>query len=262
MHELVLESTLMPTPFSHLKHAQCLLADAELPQSMRELLNDQRPDFQLGCIIADARVTGGLGREITHFYRLDQPITECPWRVMFAQNPCLTPAKDEAHLAFLAGYVAHLALDEYWAMNMVRPHFWGRDWDIEDRRDKLFALHLILTVMDERDEEELHGWQAESLAQCEPCDWLPFLSDEILREWRDFVAGQIAPGGKSQTLAIFSRRLRCDEAEVRATLDDAGRMQARLWRHVDPALLADVEARAFVYTREQLAVYLREFAGY
>ncbi len=229
---------------------------------MRAALTAQRPAFQLGCIIADARVTGGLGREVTHFYRLDQPISERPWRVMFARHLSLLPARDEAHLAFLAGYVAHLALDEYWAENMVRPHFWGREWDVTDWREKLFALHLILTVMDERDQPELEAWQADSLAQCQPQDWLPFMSDETLRDWCDFVAAQIAPGGQSQTLAIFSERLRCDAAEVRQVLDEPALLHERLWRHIDPALLADVEARAYAYTREQLAIFLREFGDF
>ncbi len=252
----------MPTPFSHLKHAQCLLVDAQLPASMRGLLQQQRPAFQLGCIIADARVTGGLGREVTHFYQLDQPITERPWRAMFLRYPLLAQARDNAHLAFLAGYVAHLALDEFWAENMVRPHFWGRDWDVSHWRDKLFALHLILTVMDERDQAELHAWQADSLAQCQPQDWLPFLSDDILRDWRDFVSGQIAPGGQSQTLPIFSRRLGCAVETVRGVLDDPAQLHERLWRHIAPSLLADVEARAYAYTRQQLVRYLREFAGF
>ena len=251
----------MPTPFTHLKLAQCLLVDAALPGAMRAALTSQRPAFQLGCIIADARVTGGLGREVTHFYQLGEPISECPWRVMFADYPSLLPALDAAHLAFLAGYVAHLALDEYWAMNMVRPHIWERQWDIQDLREKLFALHLILTVMDERDQSQLAAWQADSLAQCQPREWLPFMADETLRDWRDFVAAQLAPGGESQTLAIFSQRLRCDAGEVRRILDEPALLRANLWRHIEPALLADVENRAYAYTREQLGLFLREYGG-
>ncbi|MCY4146848.1 MAG: hypothetical protein OXE95_14365 [Chloroflexi bacterium] len=252
----------MPTPFSHLKHAQCLLVDAQLSASMRRFMQQQRSAFQLGCIIADARVAGGIGREVTHFYQLDQPITERPWRVMLLRYPLLAQARDDSHLAFLAGYVAHLALDEFWAQNMVRPHFWGREWDVGDQRDKLFALHLILTVMDERDQAELQAWQADSLAQCQPHDWLPFLSDATLCEWRDFIHRQIAPGGHSQTLLIFSRRLGCDAAAVRGVLDNPARLRESLWRHIPPRLLADIEARAYAYTRQQLDRYLREFAGF
>lgn len=249
----------MPTPFTHLRIAQDLLLDERLPPQYRELLAHQLPAFQLGGIVADARVASGVGREVTHFYAYGKPITERPWRLMLRAHPRLTDARDEAHLVFLAGYVAHLAADESWALKMVRPQFWEREWPGVERRDKFLALHLILTVMDERDEAALAPWQAESLGRCEPAAWLPFMSDEVLRGWRDLVARQIAPGGESETLAIFGRRLRRDPAEIRAVLDDPALMRHYLWRHVSQASLARVERQTYAYTRDQLALYLKEF---
>lgn len=250
----------MPTPFTHLRIAQELLLDERLPAPNRELLARQAPAFQLGGIVADARVASGMSRETTHFYAYGQPITERPWRLMLREHPSLLAARDQAHLAFLAGYVAHLATDEAWTLKMVRPRFWGRDWGGVERRDKFLALHLILTVMDERDERLLASWQAESLARSQPARWLPFMSDEVLSGWRDLVARQIRPGGASETLAIFGRRLRRDPAEIRALLDDPRRMDFCLWRHVPKTALAKVERGAYAYAREQLAVYLAEFA--
>ena len=249
----------MPTPFTHLRIAQRLLSDQRLAAPYRALLERQRPAFQLGGIVADARVASGVGREVTHFYAYGVPVTERPWRQMLRDHPSLRQARDEAHLAFLAGYVAHLAADEAWALKMVRPQFWGRDWPGVDRWDKFFALHLILTVMDERDEKLLDDWQAASLAGCEPDEWLPFMSDETLRGWRDMVALQIMPGGVSQTLSIFGLRLKCDPAAIRAALDDPSRLEALLWRHIPRALLAEVERQAYAFSRDQLAVFLTEF---
>jgi hypothetical protein len=249
----------MPTPFTHLRIVQSLLTDELLSPPYRELLLRQRPAFQLGSIVADARVASGVGREVTHFYAYGVPISERPWRHMLRRHPSLNEAQDEAHLAFLAGYVAHLAADEAWALKMVRPQFWGRDWIGVDRWDKFFALHLILTVMDERDELVLEGWQADSLSSSEPCAWLPFMADEVLRGWRDLVAEQIMPGGSSQTLSIFGTRLKCDPAELRAALDDPACLDKVLWRHIPKMLLAEVERLGYAYTRDQLAVYLSEF---
>lgn len=248
----------MPTPFTHLRILQALLADQRLPPAYRALLTRQRSAFQLGSVVADARVASGVGREETHFYAYGTPITERPWRRMLRQYPALVAAEDEAHLAFLAGYVAHLAADEAWTLKMVRPHFWERDWPGVPQRDKFFALHLILTVMDERDEALLESWQADSLAQCEPRGWLPFMADEVLRGWRDLVARQIVPGGHSETLAIFARRLRCDPAAIRAALDDPSALESYLWRHVPASLLAEVERQSYTFARDQLAVYLTE----
>ncbi len=249
----------MPTPFTHLRIAQELLIDERLLPLYRELLARQVPAFQLGSIVADARVASGVGREVTHFYAYGRPISVRPWRLMLRQHPGLTEARDEAHLAFLAGYVAHLATDEAWALKMVRPQFWERDWPGVERRDKFLALHLILTVMDERDEVELAAWAAESLRRSEPDSWLPFMSDDVLRGWRDLVARQISPGGESETLAIFGRRLKRDPAEIRAVLDDPALMKHHLWRHVARENLAVVERQAYAFTRDQLAVYLTEF---
>ena len=249
----------MPTPFTHLRIAQDLLNDERLAPIYRELLARQTPAFQLGGIVADARVASGVGREVTHFYAYGRPISERPWRLMLREHPSLSQPRDEAHLAFLAGYVAHLATDEAWALKMVRPQFWERDWPGVERRDKFLALHLILTVMDERDEVALAPWQAAALSRSEPDGWLPFMSDDTLRGWRDLVARQIAPGGESETLAIFGRRLKRDPAEIRAVLDDPALMERALWRHVPREQLALVERQAYAFTCDQLAVYLTEF---
>lgn len=249
----------MPTPFTHLRIAQDLLVDVRLSPHFRGLLARHIPAFQLGGIVADARVASGVGREVTHFFSYDRPISERPWRLMLRYHPELNEARDEAHLAFLAGYVAHLAADEAWALKMVRPQFWEREWHGVERRDKFFALHLILTDMDERDLELLADWHAESLGLCEPNAWLPFMTDDVLRGWRDLVARQIAPGGESETLAIFGRRLKRDPAEIRAALDDPALMDQYLWRHVPRSSLSLVERQTYTFTREQLAIYLTEF---
>ena len=248
----------MPTPFTHLRILQSLLVDERLPILYRKLLSRQRPAFQLGSIVADARVASGVGREVTHFYAYGSPISERPWRRMLRLYPALTTPIDEAHLAFLAGYVAHLAVDEAWTLKMVRPRFWECEWLGVDRHDKFLALHLILTVMDERDESLLASWQAASLTESAPHEWLPFMSDEILRGWRDLVARQILPDGTSETLNIFGLRLQRDPAEIRSALDDPARMDHYLWRHIPPSLLAEVERQLYAYARDQLAVYFTE----
>jgi len=127
-----------------------------------------------------------------------------------------------------------------------------------DRRDNFFALHLILTVWDERDERALEDWQAVSLRRSQPQNWLPFMPDAILCQWRDLVAGQLDPAGSSLTLEIFGQRLKMDPALVRAALDDPSAMQRRLWRFIPQSLLDEVTRLCYVFTRDQLAAYLTE----
>ena len=249
----------MPTPFTHLAIAQRLLHDTAIPHAYRDLLATHRAAFQLGSIVADARVSSGVGREVTHFYKYDVPMIEHPWRVMLAEHPTLQTSQNEVHRVFLAGYVAHLCTDEAWALKVVRPHFWKREWDGVDLPDKFFALHLILTHMDERDEKLLETWQPETLPRCAPHDWLPFMPDDVLCGWRDLIANQISPDGISQTLAIFGKRLHLEPPKIRETLDDADTMHHRLWQHVPLSLLEAAETQIYAFTRDQLCVYLTEY---
>ena len=246
----------MPTPFTHLAVAERLLADPQLSDPIRALLQAERSAFLLGSVAADARVNSGGSRVDTHFYSYDQPIAEHPWRLMLAQHPRLRAAASPAQRAFLAGYVAHLAVDEYWSMEMLRPHFVERQWGTRDLR--FFMLHIILIHMDERDYAGLAGWQQRTLAAAEPDNWLPFMDDGTLCGWRDLIARQL--GGESETLEIFGGRIHKTPAEFRAVLDSAEAMQINLWEHIPQAELARVEGLMYEFAREQMAAYCREFA--
>ena len=148
----------MPTPFTHLRIAQELLADERLSPLYRELLRRQLPAFQLGSVVADARVASGVGREVTHFYAYGAPIPTHPWRLMLRQHPSSEASERRSFISLFWPVMWRIwATDEAWTLRMVRPQFWERDWRGVERRDKFFALHLILTVMDERDEKRLAG---------------------------------------------------------------------------------------------------------
>lgn len=246
----------MPTPFTHLETAQRFLADAQLAPGFRAMLNGERSAFLLGNIAADARVDSGVSRETTHFYAYDRPIDEHPWRVMMRQYPALSEARSPAQRAFLAGYVAHLSIDEYWSLNMVRPYFVKREWNTPSREFRFLMLHIILSYMDERDLSLLYGWQHESLCAADPCGWLPFMSDATLIGWRNFIGEQIKPGGVSQTLSLFGARIGKTVDELRAILDSPDQMRNGLWANVPPDDLARVEAEMYAFAREQMGMFL------
>jgi len=246
----------MPTPFTHLEIAQRLLCDGEIPQATRDLLTRERGAFLLGSIAADARVGSGAPRDRTHFYAYGQDIVEHPWRVMIQKNPGLMQPKTDAHRAFIAGYVAHLSVDESWSLNMVGPHFVAREWG--DQAFRFYMLHIILIYMDERDLARLEGWQAESLHTAIPQQWLNFMTDADLAHWRDLIDAQIAPDGKSQTLLIFGSRIGKTPDELRAFLDSPDEMQAGLWTHIPRPILAEIEALMYIHARTQMMHYLDE----
>jgi hypothetical protein len=249
----------MPTPFTHLEIAQRLLRDDEVPAPVRALLDRESGAFLLGSIAADARVGAGLPRSATHFYSYAEAITEHPWHVMVRAHPALLDPRDDAQRAFVAGYVAHLSVDEWWSLHMVRPHFAEREWGHDNNRAwRFYMLHIILIYMDERDLGHLEPWQAESLNRAEPSDWLPFASDADLRDWRDLIDAQIVPGGESRTLEIFGGRINKAPEEMRAFLDSPSQMQSGLWDHIPMPLLAEVEAGMYDHARQQMLTYLQE----
>ncbi|MCC6614382.1 MAG: zinc dependent phospholipase C family protein [Anaerolineae bacterium] len=244
----------MPTPFTHLAVAQRLLDDPEVSNSARAFLLHQRPAFLLGNIAADARISDGVTRESTHFFAYDRPIETHPWRVMFAQHPALEHVSSEAQQAFLAGYVAHLSMDEIWSLEMVRPYFADGTW--ANRRQRFLMLHVILIYMDERDYDLLSSWQQSTLCAAQPQHWTPFLSDSALEDWRDFIGGQMPPAGDSQTLQVLGERLNMEPAELRVILDDDQRMRDDLWSNVPRTLLTEVETHMYDHARAQMMIYL------
>lgn len=248
----------MPTPFTHLEYAQRLLRDTALPDSHRALLREHTAAFLLGSIAADARIGADVSREATHFYAYDRPIVEHPWRVMLEQYPTLTQAQSLAQRAFLAGYVAHLALDEVWALEWVRPQFVQKEWH-QPRAVRFLALHLILIFMDQRDLLLLENWQADTLLRSHPDQWLPFMPDHILVEWRDFIGEQILPENASKTIEILAARIEIAPDALRNILQSQEEMDRRLWRFIAQEDLNKAEPGLYAFTREQMQVYLDEF---
>jgi hypothetical protein len=245
----------MPTPFTHLDIAHRLLHDRTLSDDTRQLITAYRPDFLLGGVVVDARPEG-VERVDTHFYHYTKPMPDNPWREMFRQHPSLRQLQSSNHHAFLAGYVAHLAADEYWSRYMLKPHFADADWG-EDMMERFFSLHLLLIYMDERDETLLEDDIASTLRQSEPHNWLPFLTDDQIREWRDFIALQLET--ESETLDIFGKRIRTEPTDLRRILDDKTAMQTRLWNHITPQLLAHIEKELYDFVCEQLEIYVGKF---
>lgn len=247
----------MPTPFTHLNISIRLMHDNALNPQERALLRAQEADYLLGSVIVDARPAGST-RETTHFYDYGKTLPDHPWRVMFRQFPTIFPPQDDAHHAFLAGYVAHLAADIYWTRQMLRPYFANGEWG-KDRYDRFYWLHLLLIYMDERDEAAISDAIPPLLRRSEPHGWLPFMPDAVIRDWRDFIAQQLE--NDSETLSIFGGRIGTDPDELRTLLDDPQTMQRNLWDHIPLTLLAEIEQALYEYARQQLLIYLRDYAG-
>jgi hypothetical protein len=248
----------MPTPFTHLANARRLLNDAALPASIRAALRAHESAFLLGTIAADGHMLAGLRRDQTHFYRYDALVDAHPWRIMFTEYPALHTADDPDARAFLAGYIAHLCLDEIWWLHLTRPEFGLREWGTRDSR--FLLLNVLLIQMDERDEAAART-MGMTLAAAHPRGWLPFMDDVALAGWRDVVARQLMPDGISETLPIIAPRVGLTAGNLRALIDDAPRLERELYAHVPRARIAEVEIEMDAHARDQVRIYWEESAA-
>ncbi len=226
----------MPTPFTHLALAEEILRDGDLIPAARRLLTAQRGPFLLGNTAPDVQTVSGQPRHTTHFYRIP-PTGERPaYETLFATHPALARAADlpPAQAAFVAGYIAHLLLDEMWLFAIFRRYFLG-DW--APRPERHFVHNVLRTWLDRQDQAQLDGDIGGTLRRVEPHAWLPFVGDEYLRAWRDWLAEQLEPGHESQTAAVFARRMGRSPEEMEAVLRSPALMDERVFGRVSPATL-------------------------
>jgi hypothetical protein len=249
----------MPTPVMHLALAERILAEDVLAPALRRQLRQQRGPFLLGHTAGDVQAVSGQSREETHFYTLSpghpRPVRQ-PCRaaheVMFATHPALAHAESlpPAHAAFIAGYIAHLELDELWLDQVFLPYF-ASGWASWPERS--FLHNVLRTWLDHQNRRYVDGTVASSLRQAKPLGWLPFVSDEALRVWRDWLVAQLTPGERLQTAQVFAERMGVPVADVETVIQSPRQMEERVFSRIPKAKL-----RAFCNTGYARSVALIE----
>ncbi|MFZ4815646.1 MAG: zinc dependent phospholipase C family protein [Phototrophicaceae bacterium] len=250
----------MPTPFSHLVMLERLRQDETLPHPIQRLLTSYAPAYTLGSIAPDARVPAPDSRYATHFYTYSKPMEEAPWRAMLKAHPQLIAPTDDEQRAFVAGYAAHLAMDEIWSREMLGPQFALADWG-KDLQYRFFILQDLLVFMDERDEKQISPAMLGHLQQAQAGAWLPFMTRDILADWQQSIVLQLLPGGRSLTLEVLGERAQIAPAELRRRQDDPQWMQQELWANVPVQALATVEQHMAEHARASLIAYLTLSVG-
>lgn len=224
----------------HLAAVHRFLHDPSVPDEICQTLSQegQLGAFLLGNVAPDARVSGGHSRAKTHFFEYGAKIQPRASENLFAAHPELKLARDQQR-SFVAGYLAHLAMDEVWAETLLYPYFYLQQWG--DQMTRFIMLHVLLCYLDERDYRQWDESYAVALQNAQPQAWLPFLPDSDLCEWRDVIARQICAGCQSETVAILGTRVPIKAQGLRAILENPTRMQAELWDHVPLSAVHVVE---------------------
>lgn len=241
----------------HMALAQRLSHDPDLPENVRRLLAPAWGAFLLGSIAPDARLSSGIERADTHFFRygpvIDPPaVTAMLKRYGNLRRESIT---DETRAAFVAGYAAHLAMDETWCVRLLFPYFM-----LETLPDRMRLFHMLIGYLDRRDRAQIPADYYPLLRDAAPYEWLPFVEDAALIAWRNRVAAQLAPGGESQTMAILSKMIGLKAEELAAAIDSKRQMRT-VWEHISPENVARIEAIMYRVVRETLTAYVSNHIG-
>jgi hypothetical protein len=226
----------MPTPIMHLALAEEILHRGHLPPAIRRLLIQQRGPFLLGNTAPDVQTVSGQARDETHFYTIPLTSDRPAHETLFAAHPQLAHAGPlpPAQVAFVAGYIAHLLLDELWLIDIFQRYFL---WDWGPRRERMFLHNVLRTWMDRQDQPRLNGSLIVALRRTEPQGWLPFVADEHLQAWRDWLVEQLVPGHTVRTAEVFAQRMGVPVAQVEIVLSSPQQMEERVFRRVPPSAL-------------------------
>jgi len=224
----------VPTPFYHLCLAQELLKYPSLPQNIQYFLQGAPGEFLFGSTAPDVQVISGQLRQATHFFNI--PILAgdpLAWEKLLADYPSLRFAEKlpAAQTAFVAGYLCHLQADWRWITDIFAPVFgpgclWGTF------QERLYYHNVLRAYLDQDVLPGLAEDMAGCLGQVTPHDWLPFVRDDHLAAWRDYLAPQLRSGAASQTVEVFSARQGISAPEYHALLGSQERMQREIFTHL------------------------------
>jgi hypothetical protein len=71
-----------------------------------------------------------------------------------------------------------------------------------------------------------------TLSSAVPNQWLPFVSDEALRQWQDLLVAQLEPTGELETINVYAGRLGMTPAAFAANLNSPAWMDEHVFRYI------------------------------
>jgi hypothetical protein len=154
------------------------------------ILDAERGNLYLGSTSPDIRVITRRDRRLTHFFDLScfeeqsgvaELLRTCP---ELADIGRLRPAT----VAFIAGYISHLVMDETWIIDIYRPFFGERSSlagalkaNIKDR-----AIQFALD-QEKRADNQLMAHVLDELARSDLALEVNFIDGETLARWRGII---------------------------------------------------------------------------
>lgn len=220
--------------------------------------------YYLGATTPDIRVITRWERERTHFFDLHCFDEQDSVARLFETFPELARPENAtpSTVAFIAGYITHLAMDELYIQDMYRPYF-GERSSLRDARLRNLMDRVLQFELDRRRREDRDLVDhLRSELRDSPLDVkVAFLDAETLERWREVsidVAGQPPDWGRFRQIA--SRHLReagIDSAEaLESFLKDMPRMLDDTIRHVEAQRIDEFLVRSTEVAQRTIARYL------
>ncbi len=244
----------MPTPFQHLTYAWDMLQHPALP----ELLRAHAGAFALGHTAGDVQSVSGQPRHETHFYVFPPTGHPRAAQAMLERYPALRDLSrlTPEHIAFIAGYIAHLSWDEVWAWKVYIPCYLESGlWS--DRLQRALHHNALRVRLDRAAQRRLQTWPdlPDLLALVQPQQWLPFVEDAMLARWRDWLVVQLRDPAQVETAQVFAARMGVSLQELDAAIE-------RQEQGADAHILHCVNPAMARYEREAFADALRAVLDY
>ncbi len=229
-----------------------------MPEPVNQLLRTYRGEFMFGSTAPDVQVVSGQTREATHFFDLPIQIGDQPaWDCFLTAYPDLvaTTGLPASRIAFLSGYLCHLQADWLWVKGIFAPAFgphcaWGTF------RQGLYYHNVLRAYLDLQILPGLPKDVGTCLGRVLADDWLPFVEDHHLIEWRDLLSHQLVPGAAIQTVEVFSSRQGISAPEYYALLASEERMQNEVFEHLSLELVEHYNKQVLQANVRLLSDYL------
>ncbi len=199
----------MPNLATHIHFAM-----KSVPETMpQEFL----PIYLLGATSPDIRVITKENRSVYHFVDLDFNSVGEGIANMTQKFPEIHQIKDQDEIikTFLTGYVTHLVLDETWITTVFRKHF---------SNENVFPKSAPILVLDRAIQmymdSQYWGSIESKIESIEKCNIekvsLPFLSNNSLNEWRDWICNFLNLGFSWDRLNFMAKRISNGNAQHEA----------------------------------------------
>lgn len=152
------------------------------------LLDGERGSLYLGSTSPDIRVLTRCDRRLTHFFDLSCFEEQSGVQGLFEAHPHLAEVGklNPAMVAFVAGYISHLVMDETWINDVYRPFFGERSPLGGNLRANIMDRVMQYELdREKRSDRRMMAHVLEELARKELAIDIGFIDGATMRRWHE-----------------------------------------------------------------------------